>query len=78
MDVKTLTEKLQNRNMEAQPGRTMVETFETEVMLCRVTRPLGSSARVRALNRTCACIVAMQVKLRGRGDGLRIDETRKL
>jgi DNA-directed RNA polymerase II subunit RPB1 len=29
--VKKLTEKLQNRDLETRPGRTMLETFEDEV-----------------------------------------------
>ncbi|KAK9808301.1 hypothetical protein WJX73_009827 [Symbiochloris irregularis] len=47
MDVKTLTEKLQNRNLEAQPGRTMVETFEQEVntVLNKARDDAGTSAQ---------------------------------
>ena len=47
LDVKTLTEKLQNRNLEAQPGRTMIESFENEVntVLNKARDDAGTSAQ---------------------------------
>ena len=47
LDVKTLTEKLQKRDLEAQPGRTMVESFENEVntVLNKARDDAGTSAQ---------------------------------
>lgn len=52
VDVKALTAKLQNRELEAQPGRTLVETFENEVntVLNKARDDAGTSAQQSLAN----------------------------
>lgn len=40
-EVKKLTEKLQNHELEAQPGRTMMESFENQVLWTDRIQPIS-------------------------------------